>query len=106
MATARKVVTIQDFVDLLPIIADRGWTMQNGYIRDRDGACPICALANEIASTVLHQIWYHAALESLGIAFEGDNDDFTITFAADCYMHQLNPKQQALREQMCVVFGL
>jgi len=39
----------QVLLDLLPIVADRGWDVgERGVIRDRDGRCPMCALANEI----------------------------------------------------------
>jgi len=107
MAIEKPVVTIRDFVDLLPIIADREWTISGGRIRDRDGACPICALANEISSMAIHRIWYRAALTSIDVTFDGGSaDESLIVLAADRYSRLLNPKQQALRKRMCEVFGL
>lgn len=45
----------QDLIDLMPIVADRGWSVGvdlgsgDPAIRDRDGRCPLCALAHEIS---------------------------------------------------------
>jgi hypothetical protein len=42
------VITAQDILDLLPIVADRGWKVGcNNTIRDRNERCPICSLLNE-----------------------------------------------------------
>lgn len=36
----------QDWLDLMPLVADRGWRVKpDGYIRDREDRCPVCALA-------------------------------------------------------------
>jgi hypothetical protein len=43
-------IEVQDILDLLPIVADRGWVITDrpfNTIRDRDGRCPICAFLNE-----------------------------------------------------------
>jgi hypothetical protein len=43
-------ITTQDLIDLLPVVQDRGWEiLPNGYIRDRDGRCPICSLVHELS---------------------------------------------------------
>ena len=41
----------QDWLNLLPIVSDRGWPDpgSQGFIRDRDGRCPLCALAHEVS---------------------------------------------------------
>ena len=40
----------QDWLDLLPIVADREWRIDaEGLIRDRDGRCPLCALVHEVS---------------------------------------------------------
>ena len=40
-------MTAQDLIDLMPIVADRGWTRHGpfGYVRDNTSRCPVCALA-------------------------------------------------------------
>lgn len=44
-----KGVTVEEVLDLLPIVANRGWRVTGiGFIRDRDDRCPICALAHEV----------------------------------------------------------
>lgn len=41
--------SLEDFLDLFPILSHRGWEIKKGrIIRDKDGFCPLCALANEI----------------------------------------------------------
>lgn len=47
--TLAEVESADDILDLLPLVADRGWSIRDGYIRDRDGRCPICALVNELS---------------------------------------------------------
>ena len=44
-------ITAQDILDLLPIVANRGWRLYGSAIRDKDGFCPICALLNETHGT-------------------------------------------------------
>jgi hypothetical protein len=42
-------ITSQDILDLLPIVQDRGWTIEHDLIRDRDNRCPVCALVHELS---------------------------------------------------------
>lgn len=44
-------ITAQAIIDLLPIVADRGWFITHGgAIRDYDGRCPACALVFELSN--------------------------------------------------------
>ena len=44
-----KQETIECLLDLLPILADRGWHSESrGELRSYYSECPICALVNEI----------------------------------------------------------
>lgn len=43
-------LTTKAILDLLPIVADRGWRIRNdGAVRDRDDRCPVCALVHELS---------------------------------------------------------
>lgn len=45
--------TKQDILDLLPIVAYRGWKLNfAGAIRDKKGYCPVCALVDEIDHSI------------------------------------------------------
>jgi hypothetical protein len=41
----------QDWIDLMPIVADQGWSVDrfDGSIRNEGDRCPICALVHEIS---------------------------------------------------------
>lgn len=65
-------ITAQDIIDLLPIVADRGWSVRSsgrmrGTIRDRDDRCPVCALVNEIDPRVDYHLSYSVALRAIDI---------------------------------------
>jgi hypothetical protein len=82
------------YLDLLPIVADRGWRVDKGYIRDRLGRCPLCALADEVHGDGLGYMGaYHAALQSAGFqpAVQADS----IANAADRRWHPLRPALMA-----------
>lgn len=75
-------MTAQDYLDLLPIVADRGWRVdEGGYIRDRDGRCPLCSLANEVDAKVKKRAAHISALISIGVS--RTYGDRVIMFAAD-----------------------
>ncbi len=64
MPAARKTtITAQDIIDLLPIVADQGWWVGDWIdgcaIRNRDGACPLCALGKELSG----EFWYRSELD-------------------------------------------
>lgn len=47
-------MTTQDWINLMPIVADRGWVERTlGIIRDGAGRCPICALVHEISGGLI-----------------------------------------------------
>ena len=70
-----------DWIDLLPLVAHRGWEIDAvGYVRDRDGFCPICALANEVDSSFKLQTYFWHAAERLGLRDAGQD---AIARAAD-----------------------
>lgn len=81
--------TWQEILDLLPIIAHRGWTVDHedvpglNFIRDRDGFCPLCALANEIDPKSTEKTMYWET--SLGEALTHP----TLAAAADYAGHSL-----------------
>ena len=59
----------QDWLDLLPIVADRKWCIDaEGLIRDRDGRCPMCALAHEVSGGDVSEYmrWLPATEEVFG----------------------------------------
>jgi hypothetical protein len=75
----------QDIIDLLPIVADRGWRVRSGVvIRDREGRCPICALAHELSHGKSN--WYtfaHEAMGGIGLSHEALDATATVMNAAD-----------------------
>lgn len=82
-------VTVQDFLDLMPLVADRGWRVDhNGEIRDRDGRCPICALGNEILGTDQR----NGTLSGFPGRTQGESDAIGyVIFAADYPEDNLRP---------------
>lgn len=60
-------VTIEDILDLLPIVADREWSVDDQQIRDADGRCPICALVHEIDPTSHFSLLASCALEHINV---------------------------------------
>jgi hypothetical protein len=75
----------QDIIDLLPIVADRGWHVKAGVaIRDREGRCPICALAHELSHGQSN--WYtfaHEAMGAIGLGHEAQDATAIVMNAAD-----------------------
>jgi hypothetical protein len=56
MTTDQFTFTADDIIDLLPIVANRGWRVSfSGAIRDRDGRCPVCALVHEVSGGALDE---------------------------------------------------
>ena len=90
------MITAQDLLDLMPIVADRGWLLAvTEVIRDADGRCPVCALANEIDPLIENKIFGHEAFGRLDI----DEPDAIsrIMTAADLPSNALRPQlMQAL----------
>jgi hypothetical protein len=70
------------YLELLPIVADRGWSLSEGYIRDLDSRCPLCALAHELSGGEVNVYEMAcAALDELGAPVDADSDE--IVYAAD-----------------------
>lgn len=64
-------MTLDQFLELLPIVADRKWTIQqNSYIRDENGRCPICSLVNEIDPSIHYYGMAMSALFEANITFD------------------------------------
>ena len=63
-------ITNQELLDLLPLVADQQWSKAYGAaIRNQDGACPICAIVNEINGERKFTTDAFAALNTLGVYF-------------------------------------
>ena len=45
------MITVQDWIDILPIVQGQGWHTAGSHIRNRAGQCPLCALVDEVAGT-------------------------------------------------------
>jgi len=93
------MTTAQDFLDLMPIVADREWMFKplTGFIRDRDGRCPLCALAHEVSmGSVDVNIAAHHAIAR---AFKFDNGQSLaineVINAADLHRNRLRPALMA-----------
>lgn len=86
--------TLEEILDLLPIAADRGWTINSSAeIRDENGFCPLCALAHEIDPRVTETIFYWNLL-----AGAVDNDD--VAEAADY------SGRNGVRDRLKIALGL
>lgn len=74
---------VNKYLELLPIVADREWRIwQDGFIRDKDGCCPLCALVNEIDPTSERRFaGYAAALRDIGL--RRSDASISIAYAAD-----------------------
>lgn len=83
-------MTAQDWIDLLPIVADRGWhvRLNDQYIRDRSDRCPICALAHEVDSSIDE---YTFANRAAARVFDTQSCVPAIMNAADSLTHPLRP---------------
>lgn len=79
------IVTIKDILDLLPIVADREWSVQGYLIRDEDGDCPICALVAAIDPTSPYSTMVRAAFAHIDVRMN-DVDRF-IRAADSLYRH-------------------
>ena len=93
-------ITPDTLIDLMPIVANRGWRVVNstGWIRDSDDRCPICALANEIDANVYWSLAAHAAMTLL--CAEVFDATESVANAADRHNHALRGKlMQALGMQ-------
>lgn len=64
---ATKEVTANKILDLLPIVADKKWTIDSGLIRDEDARCPICSIVHEIDPTISLRTSAAYSLKELGI---------------------------------------
>jgi hypothetical protein len=83
------------YIELLPIVADRGWRiLGDGSIRDRDGRCPLCSLANEINRAINLRSNYWEALGRVGLAATIETDK--IAAAADYPNHDFRPTLMAV----------
>jgi hypothetical protein len=86
---------VNKYLELLPIVADRRWRVKaDGLIRDRDGRCPICALAHEMDSRLPWFQMYHSALKGIGLP-KDDMDADRVACAADEPKHPLRPALMA-----------
>lgn len=98
------IVTIQDIIDLLPILRDRGWRASgsNGsMLRDYGGRCPLCALANEIDPRSDRRSYYFGAIADMGISITAA-DAQRLVHAAD-NTQLANP---ALRRKIANALGV
>ena len=86
--------TTQELLDLLPIVADQKWRVTFGSVRNQDGACPICAVVNEITGENTHKVDAHAAMNSLGY-YTGFGEFMMVADFA-----RKSPEHRAIREQM------
>jgi hypothetical protein len=82
------------YLELLPIVADRGWrSEEGGYIRDIDGRCPLCSLAHELSDGEVNRFEMALnALADLGLPFT-DADE--VISAADDRADALRPALMA-----------
>lgn len=62
-------MTVDDILDLMPIVANQTWTVRGGgcAIRSERNQCPICALVTEISDGAIHQ--YLAADMCMDVLF-------------------------------------
>jgi hypothetical protein len=90
-------ITVEDIIDLLPIVADRGWKVREdlwGVIRDRDGRCPICALVHELSGGEID--YKGAAGKAMRLYVESDitplgGEVMAVMAGADHKDHPLRP---------------
>lgn len=54
--------TTTDLIDLLAIVAHRGWRLVGKRVRDADNFCPICALFNEADPRIVEKELVYSAL--------------------------------------------
>jgi hypothetical protein len=74
---------VNKYLELLPIVADRGWQLIGDRIRDREKRCPLCALVHELsAGEISARELVYVAFARIGL--RADNDSNEIIDAADC----------------------
>lgn len=101
MATKRKPkeVTPKKILDLLPIVADRKWTIEAGVIRDENQRCPVCSIVNKLDRFITYKGAAHQALIELGVDISGtDRGVEYVMEAADGVTRNASIKK--LRAQM------
>lgn len=87
-------ITTQELLDLLPIVADQQWRVTFDTIRNQDGACPICAVVNEITGEKNYRLDADSALRALGY-YTGFGE-----FLLSADFDSVNPTRRAIRQQM------
>ncbi len=69
--SVRMKASAQDWLDLMPLVANRGWRARKNdeeAIRDWSGRCPICALVHELSEGQIdHYVRAHIAARKLDL---------------------------------------
>lgn len=95
-------LTVENILGLLPIVADRGWQLDvTGRVRDKNGACPLCALVNEIKGEERWTITYGLAMLDLGIYAYDES-----RMAANAIALAADNKKQEHRQELLQALGL
>lgn len=96
------MITAEDLLDLMPIVADRGWALsRSGRIRDADDRCPLCSFANAIEPRVFQRADVHSAMNDAGVTGIEPLAIWQIMMAADN-----NPAGARLRPRLMQALGM
>lgn len=98
---ASKRVTAKDWLDLMPLVADKGWAVAGGRLRDGDGRCPICALLYETHGTGSSELYWLAVREAFGERARGE-----LEYAADDIARAADMPSDPLRPALLAALGL
>ena len=95
------MITAQDLIDLMPIVADVGWKKLNaGQIRDEFGRCPLCALANAIDKRISYSQAATMAFVRLGLK------DWESSIAVNSIIGAADNADDPLRQRLMRALGM
>lgn len=96
-------VTIQDIMELLPIVSHKGWSIDKfGKIRDEHDRCPVCSLFNEIDSSMKETAMVSTAERKMNITIDGV---YKLMDAADNCKVYADSEVKEIREQLIEILG-
>ena len=65
---SNQEITVDDVLDVMPILARQGWRIKRGgHIRNRNGRCPLCALAHKVGPSFARRLNALDAARTLGL---------------------------------------
>lgn len=99
MNQLNEIITTEQILDLLPIVADQEWKIEGCVIRNTEGVCPICAVVNEIIGEKNWRLMAVTALNDIGV--EGG-----VGGSANQFILAADGEEGPIRDQIIDILGV